>query len=76
MRLAQILDGKAAGPSFDARIAARVLEHSIPVGVGTRLRRPALATTLARLQRFGPEEFYRGEIARRIVAAVHEAAGS
>lgn len=33
---------------------------------GEELKQPALARTLARLSRFGPDDFYRGEIAREI----------
>jgi gamma-glutamyltranspeptidase/glutathione hydrolase len=35
---------------------------------GELFRQPELATTFARLQRFGPNEFYEGETARLIVA--------
>jgi gamma-glutamyltranspeptidase/glutathione hydrolase len=35
---------------------------------GERFRQPELAATFARLQRFGPNEFYEGETARLIVA--------
>jgi gamma-glutamyltranspeptidase/glutathione hydrolase len=35
---------------------------------GELFRQPELAATFARLQRFGPNEFYTGEIARMIVA--------
>ena len=35
---------------------------------GELFRQPELAATFARLQRFGPEEFYEGETARMIVA--------
>src|SRR4026207_2270747 len=35
---------------------------------GELLRQPELAATFARLQRFGPNEFYQGETARLIVA--------
>jgi gamma-glutamyltranspeptidase/glutathione hydrolase len=35
---------------------------------GERFQQPELAATFARLQRFGPNEFYQGETARMIVA--------
>jgi len=35
---------------------------------GDRFRQPDLAATFARLQRFGPDEFYRGQTAQLIVA--------
>lgn len=35
---------------------------------GELFRQPELAATFARLQRFGPDEFYEGETARRIAA--------
>lgn len=37
---------------------------------GEILRQPDLAATLARLQTAGPDDFYRGDIARRIAACV------
>ena len=37
---------------------------------GELFRQPELAATFARLQRFGPNEFYEGETARLIVAAM------
>jgi gamma-glutamyltranspeptidase/glutathione hydrolase len=44
-----------------------------PLPVGTRLRNPALATTLRLIAEEGAEAFYTGEIARDIAAAVHAA---
>ena len=46
-----------------------------PLGVGDRLKQPALARTLRRLVRDGLEGFYRGDLARDIAADL-EAAGS
>jgi len=48
---------------------------AIPLVPGEKLRRPALAATLARLRANGPEAFYRGPIAQGIVKAVREAGG-
>lgn len=41
--------------------------------VGTRITNPALADFLQRIAKNGPDEFYRGDNARRIVAAVNGA---
>jgi gamma-glutamyltranspeptidase / glutathione hydrolase len=38
-----------------------------PIRAGTLLRQPGLAATLRRISRGGPDAFYRGTIARRIV---------
>lgn len=44
--------------------------------VGYRLRRPQLAATLAAIARVGPGHVYRGEWARRFVAAVDRSGGA
>lgn len=46
-----------------------------PFAWGERLVQPDLAGTLRRIAETGPDAFYTGEIARRIVAAVREAGG-
>jgi gamma-glutamyltranspeptidase/glutathione hydrolase len=46
-----------------------------PYSSGQRLRRLDLAETLKRIAREGPEAFYRGDIARRIVQAVADERG-
>jgi gamma-glutamyltranspeptidase/glutathione hydrolase len=43
--------------------------------LGETLTLPDLADTLGRLARLGPEEFYRGELARRLVAEVQRGGG-
>jgi gamma-glutamyltranspeptidase/glutathione hydrolase len=45
-----------------------------PLAVGTKLRNPALARTLRRIAAEGADAFYKGAIARDIVAAVAAAA--
>ncbi|WP_133682995.1 gamma-glutamyltransferase [Paludibacterium purpuratum] len=47
-----------------------------PKPIGTMLKNPAYAATLRLIARRGPAAFYRGELARDIVAAVDRAAGS
>ena len=42
---------------------------------GSRLRQPALARTLRRLQAAGPDDFYRGELAAALVSASERAGG-
>ncbi|ACA18894.1 gamma-glutamyltransferase [Methylobacterium sp. 4-46] len=47
-----------------------------PYGWGERLVQPDLAATLRRIAEGGPDAFYRGEVAERIVAAVRGAGGA
>ena len=47
----------------------------VPAGEEDRLRNPELAASLRVLAEEGPEPFYRGPIARRLLAAVNEAGG-
>lgn len=58
-RYQEQLEGTAAGRLFLDR-------DGLPVPVGTRLRQPALANTLIRLQDAGLEDFYLGAIGREI----------
>ncbi len=46
-----------------------------PPAVGEILKRPGLAWTLERLAEHGADDFYNGEIARRIAEAVRQAGG-
>ncbi len=50
------------------------LDDRAPVA-GQRLRLPALASTLGRIARDGPDAFYRGELAERMVAYLRSAGG-
>jgi gamma-glutamyltranspeptidase/glutathione hydrolase len=50
-------------------VAAIFLNHGKPYVAGERLRQPELARTLELIARGGTAAFYRGSIARRIVAA-------
>ena len=73
--------GAAAATSKDADLRAVAGYADVfrpdgrPLGVGDRLKQPALARTLRRLVRNGLEDFYRGDLARDIAADL-EAAGS
>jgi gamma-glutamyltranspeptidase/glutathione hydrolase len=63
----------AADPLLRRNAAARTyfyLPEGDPLPVGHRLRNPELAAVLRRVADEGPEAFYRGGIARDIVAAV------
>ena len=64
----------AAGRLDPALVAVFLPEGRLPQ-VGEVLRQPDLATTLTLLAAEGPEVFYRGEIARALVAAVAAADG-
>ena len=60
---------------YGARLAARpagavFLPGGKPLGEGTRLRQPKLATTLEMIGRGGADIFYNGDLANQIVAAV------
>ncbi len=47
--------------------------EAVPLAAGTLLRNPAYATTLRLLAEQGPEAFYKGDIAKAIVAMVQNA---
>lgn len=42
--------------------------NSVPLGIGQQLRQPALADTLGAIRAEGPDEFYAGRVAERMVA--------
>lgn len=46
-----------------------------PLEVGERLVQPALAETLSRIAKEGADGFYRGEVAKRLIAGVRDAGG-
>jgi gamma-glutamyltranspeptidase/glutathione hydrolase len=86
IRLAQ--DGFAVSPRLHKLIAAdRHLWHSRtaaplffdrrgnPLAIGARLRQPELAASLRTLAQEGPAALHRGEIGRKLVAAVVEHGG-
>ncbi len=50
-------------------VAATFLNHGKPYVVGDRLRQPQLAHTLELIEKGGARAFYRGSIARKVVAA-------
>lgn len=60
--------GRKRLESSDAAVAAFFKPDGSPYRYGERLVQPDLAWTLDRIARFGPEDFYGGEIAERIVA--------
>jgi gamma-glutamyltranspeptidase / glutathione hydrolase len=64
-----------SGPDLLAKIFSIDRQAAARLQAGDRVARPALAATLERLRRNGAEAFYRGEIARAIVAAVAAAGG-
>ncbi len=79
------------GFAVDAKLAAAIerfegsmspaaravfLRDGRPLSAGDKLRQPDLAWTLRRLATAGAEDFYQGQIAQRLLVAVHEAGGS
>jgi gamma-glutamyltranspeptidase / glutathione hydrolase len=64
-----ILDVRAKEFATRPNVAAIFLNHGRPYVAGERLRQPQLAQTLERIARGGTAAFYRGPIARAIVAA-------
>ena len=56
-------------------VAAIFLNHGKPYVAGQRLRQPQLARTLELISRDGKRAFYRGSIARAVVAASHAHGG-
>lgn len=71
-RLASLLKGKNVQSLLqDPEAAAYFFKaDGSPKDEGTVLKNPALAATLRRIAREGPDAFYKGEIARDIVAKV------
>jgi len=64
----------AAVPAPADDILQRIYGHQ-SLSLGSVVRRPDLAVTLARLRTAGPDAFYRGPLADAIVAAVGQAGG-
>ena len=80
IRLAQqgfvLTDADAMLLQFGARrfaqhpnVAAIFLDHGKPYAAGERLQQPQLARTLRLIAQQGPRAFYRGSVARAVVAA-------
>ncbi len=63
----ELLDNDDLGSIF--------LRDGLPVEVGERMTRPALASTLRRIAAEGVDLFYRGELAERILETVAAAGG-
>lgn len=64
-----ILDTRVKDFARHKNVAATFLNHGKPYVAGERLRQPQLARTLELIAREGSRAFYRGPIARAIVAA-------
>ncbi|WNO54490.1 gamma-glutamyltransferase [Stakelama saccharophila] len=64
-----ILDRRAEDFAGSPNVAAIFLKDGRPYRVGERLVQPQLADTLKRIARGGADAFYKGSIARRVVAA-------
>lgn len=54
-------------------LAGDLMPGGAPAGYATRVKRPALASTLARFAASGSQEFYRGAIGQEIVSAARAA---
>ncbi len=66
---AAILDHRATEFARQPNVAAIFLHHGKPYAAGERLVQPQLARTLQSIARHGTDAFYRGPMARAIVAA-------
>ena len=64
-----ILDTRVKDFARHPNVAAIFLDHGKPYVAGQRLRQPQLARTLELIERGGTRAYYRGPIARAIVAA-------
>lgn len=65
----------ATGPDLIGSLFGIDRAAALALKPGTRVSRPALARTLARLRREGVDAFYRGEIAGALVRATRAAGG-
>jgi gamma-glutamyltranspeptidase/glutathione hydrolase len=70
--VSRILEDEAR---LDSGLRALLLPGGRPPAEDTLLRQPDLARTLARIAAEGPEAFYAGEVADRLVATVRDAGG-
>jgi len=74
--LGELLAAKHVWLSQNAATATEFYrEDGSPYAVGELMRRPALANTLRLIAKDGPDAFYRGEIADRIVADMEKHGG-
>ena len=64
-----------SGPDLLAKVFSLDRQAAARLHAGDRVARPALAATLEQLRRDGAEAFYRGGIARTLVAAVSAVGG-
>ena len=71
----EIARNPESGPALIAKIFSIDRDAAVRIRTGDRIARPALAATLERMHREGPEALYRGEIATAMVAAVAAAGG-
>ncbi len=65
----KILDARATEFAAEPNVAAIFLNHGKPYQGGDRLTQPQLADTLQAIEQGGPDVFYKGSIARDVVAA-------
>ena len=70
-----ILDERSKDFAKYPNVAATFLKDGRPYRVGERLVQPQLARTLETIEKGGPDAFYRGDIARKVVAASDAAGG-
>jgi gamma-glutamyltranspeptidase/glutathione hydrolase len=66
---AQILGFRSKRFAQHANVAAIFLKNGEPYEAGDRLKQPQLAHTLELIEKNGPDAFYKGPIARAVVAA-------
>ena len=64
-KLAELLDVPGFGQTF--------LSQGAPPAIGASFKNPALAGTLARLERYGLDDFYRGGLAKDLAAGLENA---
>ncbi len=69
------MDAVSPDPVQRAAFLRNIFANAGPIRTGDLVSRPALRATLTTLRRQGPDSFYRGPLARQIVAAVKEAGG-
>ncbi len=74
-RLAQVVAAPENQAPDRQAFLHQIFTFKQPLRAGDTVRRPALAATLRQLRTSGPEAFYRGPIAREILAAVKASGG-